>query len=207
MRSLLSGWWMEPPLVPSPDDARHALRTELARPEYHNTNVIQRVVAWLQRTVQNGLDTASRSSPAEAIAAMVVLLALVALVFWMVSRTRRTRRAAERQSGVLTDVAVSAAELRSRAELALAEGRAAEAVVDGFRALALRQVERGRLQDVPGATAHEVALSLEATYPVQSSQVDQSAALFEAVLYGGHGASVDQASALLRLDDELAGAR
>jgi hypothetical protein len=207
VRSLLSGWWLEPPLVPSPDDARNALRLELARPEYHNTNVIQRVVAWLQRTVQNGLDAASRSSPAEAIAAMVVLLALVALVFWMVSRTRRTQRAAERQSGVLTDVAVSAAELRSRAELALAEGRAAEAVVDGFRALALRQVERGRLQDVPGATAHEVALSLEATYPVQSSQVDQSAALFEAVLYGGHGASADQAIALLRLDDELAGAR
>ena len=192
----------------TPDEARSALRHELAKPEYHDTNLIQRVLDWVRRTVENGLDAASQSSPLATLASMVTLLALVGLVAWLVSRTRLSRRAAEaRDGGVLTEEVVTSAQLRRRAEAALADGRPAAALVDAFRALTLRQVERGRLDDIPGATAHEVALSLEAAYPSQSRRVDDSAALFDAVLYGGRAASSDQARAVLRLDDELAGAR
>ncbi len=63
---------------------------------------------------------------------------------------------------MLTDEVVTADELRARAEAALEAGRFEEAVVDGFRAVAVRQVERGRLADTPGATAHEVAEALGA---------------------------------------------
>jgi len=203
-----SGWRLEPPLVPTPDEARRALQRELARPEYHDTNLVQRVMDWVKGGIQDALDAASGSSTGHALAVMAVLLGLAGLIGWLVSRTRLSRRARDaRQGGVLTEEAVSAADLRRRAEQALADGRPADALVDGFRAMTARQVERGRLADIPGATAHEVALWLEAEYPVQSSRVDVSAALFDAVLYGGRGASAEQARAVLGLDDELAGAR
>ena len=201
------GPWLEPPLTPSGDEARSALRRELARPEYHDLNLVRRALDWIGRTVEAGLDGASGSSPLVTLAAMVVLLALVGLVVSLVTRTRRSRAAEPRDGGVLTDEVVTAADLRHRAEAALAEGRTVEALVDGFRALTLRQVERGRLDDVPGATAHEVALALEARYPTHGQKVDDSAAVFDAVLYGGREASAAQAQAVLGLDDELAGAR
>ena len=201
------GPWLEPPLTPSGDEARSALRRELARPEYHDLNVVRRVLDWIGRTVERGLEGASGSSPLVSLAAMVALLALVGVVAALVTRTRRSRAAQPRDGGVLTDEVVTAADLRHRAEAALAEGRTVEALVDGFRALTLRQVERGRLDDVPGATAHEVALALEARYPAHGQKVDDSAAVFDAVLYGGREASVAQARAVLGLDDELAGAR
>ena len=85
---------------------------------------------------------------------------------------------------------VTAAELRARADAALAEGRHGDAVVDGFRALAVRQVERGRLDDAPGATAHEVAAALGAAYPAAARpRSTRSAALFERVLYGDRPAT------------------
>ena len=58
----------------------------------------------------------------------------------------------------------------------MAQGRFADAVVDGFRALALRQAERGRLEDAPGATAHEVADSLAAAYPAKRGAIALGAA-------------------------------
>ena len=100
---------------------------------------------------------------------------------------------------------LSAAELRARAERALAEGRNEEAVVEGFRALAVRQVERGRLDDLPGATAHEVAIALAVEHPLARDRVDGTAALFDAVLYGDRPASSAQATSVLELDDQLAG--
>ena len=89
----------------------------------------------------------------------------------------------------------------------MAEGRHAQAVVDGFRAIATRQIERGQLDDEPGATAHEVAARLAASYPEEGSLVGRSADLFDATLYGDQPATRDDASAVLGLDDTLAGAR
>jgi hypothetical protein len=101
----------------------------------------------------------------------------------------------------------SAAELRRRAESALADGRHSDAVLDAFRAIAVRQVERGRLDDQPGATAHEVAASLATTYPDQGQRVGRGADLFDATLYGARPAVSQDATALLDLDDTLAGTR
>jgi len=80
-------------------------------------------------------------------------------------------------------------------------------VVDGFRALAVRQVERGRLDDAPGTTAHEVADLLGATYPHQRQRVAGTARLFDVVLYGHRAATGEQARDVLDLDDELAALR
>jgi len=197
----------EPPLTPTPDEAREALRRELLKAEYHDTNLLSRFVKWLGHAVDRTQAAASGSSLLTTLATMIVLLVLVAGIGWLVARTRRSPGTHDREGGVLTAEVVTAAQLRRRAEAALAAGRYGEALVEAFRALTLRQVERGRLDDIPGATAHEVALALESTYPMHSDRVDTSAALFDAVRYGGRAANAAQAGEVLALDDDLAGAR
>ncbi len=195
---------LEPPVVPSPEEAESLLRRELIKPEYHEENVLETILRWIERWIGRALDAANGTPPLSAFASMVVLVLLVGGIAWMLSRARATARTDREQRAVLTDEKISAAELRTRAERAFAEERFEDAVVDAYRALAVRQVERGRLADTPGATAHEVARALAAEYPHQRPRVDVSAALFDAVLYGDRPASRDQAAGVLALDDELA---
>lgn len=193
----------DPPLDPSPDEARSELRRELLRPEYNEQNLVRRALTWAERQLSRGLDAAADAPPLSTLAAMVILVALVGLVAWLLSRARRTARTRDEDRAVLTGEVVTADDLRARAEAALAEGRHEDAVVDAFRAVATRQVERGKLADAPGATAHEVALELGREFPHLREQVDRGGALFDAVLYGDRPASAAQARSVLALDDEL----
>ncbi len=193
-----------PPLDPSSDEARSLLRRELLHPEYHQQNVVEQLVGWLGRQIDRGLNAAAQAPPLSTFAAMVAFVLLAGGLAWLLSRARRTATLDGGTRPVLTGGAVSAADLRVRAEAALAAGRYRDAVVDGFRALAVRQVERGRLDDTPGATAHEVADALASTYPHQRGRVDESARLFDLVLYGDRPAGPEQAAGVLALDDELA---
>ncbi|WP_295656570.1 DUF4129 domain-containing protein [uncultured Nocardioides sp.] len=195
------------PLDPSPDEARSLLRRELLRPEYNDQDLLGRLLDWLQRTLDRGLDAASRVPALSTFVAMLVLCLLVLALAWLVSRARGSA-AADRAAGpVLTDERVSAAELRARAEAALAEGRADDALVDGFRALAVRQVERGRLPEAPGTTAREVARDLGAAVPALAPRAEEAATRFDLVLYGGRPATREQAVSVLALDDDLVGVR
>jgi hypothetical protein len=196
-----------PPLDPSPDRARSLLRHELLRPEYHDRNLLQQVLDWLQRIIDSGFQAASQASPLSTLGAIVVFLLLLVLLGWLLSRARGSARATTPERAVLTEERLTAAQRRERAESALAAGRAEEALVEGFRALTTRQIERGRIDDVPGATAHEVADSLGTTYPHQRARVADSANLFDQVLYGDRPATRDQATQVLSLDDELAAVR
>ena len=197
----------EPPLDPTGDEARSRLRRELLHPEYHERNVFEQILNGLDRMVSSLIDGAAKAPPLSTFAAIVAFLLLGLALAWLLSRARRTPQAARRAGPVVEDVAVTAAELREAAERALAEGRNAEALVDGFRALTVRQVERGWLDDRPGATAHEVAGALASTYPDQRQRVSGSATLFDAVRYGDRPATRDQAADVLALDDALAGRR
>ncbi|HET6939016.1 MAG TPA: DUF4129 domain-containing protein [Nocardioides sp.] len=193
----------DPPLDPSADEARSALRRELLHPEYHQQNLLQEVMNWLERKVGGGLDRASHTPPLSTFMAMLILVLVVAALAWLVSRARRTAHQKDEKQAVLTEEHVTADELRARAEAALDAGRFEEAVVEGFRAVAARQVERGRLADTPGATAHEVAEALAREYTVMAGDVHRSARLFDEVLYGDRPASREQAESVLALDDSL----
>ena len=195
------------PLDPSADEARSWLQRELLHPEYHQQNLLERLITWLERQIGRALTAAEQAPPLSTFAAMLVFLLLVGGLVWLLSRTQATRRARTSVGPVLDEEVVTAAELRTRAEAALAGGRPEEALVDGFRALAVRQVERGRLEDSPGATAHEVAMSLATEYPQHGERVGDNARLFDLVLYGDRPASPEQATGVLALDDELAGVR
>ena len=196
-----------PPLDPSGDEARSWLRRELLHPEYHQQDLVQQVITWLGRQVDRGVRAAGHAPPLSTLAAMLVLLLLVGGLGWLLTRPRRTARRADERGPVLGEDTLSAAELRRRAEAALAEGRDGDALVDAFRALAVRQVEQGRLDDLPGATAHEVAAALAAAYPAQGQRVGRGAAAFDAVLYGHRQVGRDQAVGILALDDEMAAHR
>jgi len=195
----------EPPLDPSGDEARSLFRRELVRPEYHDRDLLEQLLDWIDRFVNGTINAASQAPPLSTFAAMVAFLALALGLGWLLSRARRTARITRARNAVLTDETVTARELRERAERALAEDRFADAVVDGFRALAVRQIERGLLDDLPGATAHEVAAAVGAAHPGQRQRVDGTAALFDSVLYGDRPASAAQATGVLELDDALAG--
>jgi hypothetical protein len=193
----------DPPLHPSGDEARSKLRRELLHPEYHQQNLLQEIVNWLQRKIGGGLDRASHTPPLSTFMAMVVLVLIVATLVWLVSRARRTAQEKDERQAVLTEELVTADELRARADAALEAGRFEEAVVEGFRAVAARQVERGRLTDTPGATAHEVAEALAREYAAMADDVHRSARLFDEVLYGDRPATREQAESVLALDDGL----
>ena len=197
----------DPPLDPSGDEARSLLRRELAKPEYHETNLIDRIERWIRRLFEGGQEAARDLPPLGTFAAILIALLLALGIGLLVSRARRTARVRTERAPALTGEVVTAAALRSRAEAALAEGRYDDALVDGYRALALRQVERGRIEDLPQATAHELAAGLGVEFPAQRHLVDRSADLFDSVLYGDHPATREQAADVLALDDELAGRR
>ena len=198
---------LPPPLDPSGDEGRRLLRDELAHSEYHQQHLWQRLIDWLNRLFDRSVGAASHSSWVTVLVTMLLVALLAVGLALVLSRLSRDRRTRTRTEALLPQERPSATELRRRAEASLAEGRHGEAVVDGFRALAARQIERGRLDDAPGATAHEVAARLAASYPDQGQRVGQSADLFDATMYGDRLATREDATGVLGLDDALAGAR
>ena len=169
--------------------------------------MLERILDWIGRRLQGGVGAASGSDWGTTLVTMLVAVVLLIGLGFVLSRIRRDRRTRQQTAAVLTSDRPSAGELRRRAEAALADGRHADAVVDAFRALAVRQVERGRLADQPGTTAHEVATTLSTAYPDHGARVGRGADLFDATYYGDHPASHEDAASLLELDDNLAGAR
>lgn len=196
-----------PPLDPTADEARTLLRRELLQPEYNDQALVTRFVDWLRERLADGVDAAAGSPPLTTLAAMVVLVLLVTSLGWLLSRARGGGRGRPMDAPALTEEGLGADDLRARAEAALADGRPAEALVDAFRALALRQIERGRIDDLPGATAHELSGSLGEAFPPLRDRVGEAGRSFDLVLYGERPATDTQARAVLALDDQLVGTR
>jgi len=196
----------DPPLVPSPDEARGDLRRELTDPAYQQ-DLLSRLLDAVERWFAARLTDAAEAPLVTVAASVVVFLGLALALFALLSRARRSVELRAATGPVLEDERVSAAELRGRAERALAEGRHEDAVVDGVRALTVRQVERGALDDVPAATAREVTRRIGAHHEALRPRLDDVARVFDAVRYGDAPASASDAGSVLALDDELAGRR
>ncbi|WP_370290496.1 hypothetical protein [Nocardioides sp.] len=202
-----------PPLDPSGDEARRQLRRELLRPEYNTDDPLQRLLDAIGRLF-DGAQDAARGAPALAwAAAVLVVLLLITAAIALASRARRTASERAQAGSDVLGTRLTAAELRARAEKALAAGEAAAALLDAYRATAVRQVERGRLQELPQATAREVARSLADALRERGAdgpdgaglelRLAQAADLFDAVLYGDRPARVEQARDVLDLDGDL----
>ena len=70
--------WLDPPLDPSGSEARSKLRRELLHPEYHQQNLLQQILGWIERQVTSGIDAASQAPPLSTLVAMLLFVALVA---------------------------------------------------------------------------------------------------------------------------------
>ena len=196
-----------PPLVPSPSQAHELLRRELLRPEYQEQNPIRRLLAWLDRVLGRGADAAAGLDLVSLVAVGLIVLLLLVALGWLLSRLRRDVRSPRARGVVEAGGPQDPREVRRRAEAAFAEGRHDDAVVEGFRALALREAREGRIDDVASATAAEVAAAVGRAHPQARAEVDGAARSFEAVLYGHRPATAAQARAVLDLDLRLAGVR
>jgi hypothetical protein len=138
---------------------------------------------------------------------LLVALVAIAVLVWILPRVRREPAIARRDGAVLVDQTTTSGTYRRRASQAFADGRYDDAVLDGFRAIARGMSERTLLDEAPGRTAHEVSLELAQPFPHRTDLLAQCANVFDAVRYGHHRATADQAAQILQLDAELSSTR
>lgn len=132
---------------------------------------------------------------------LVLVLALIAWGLVRLQPGRRVRRA--EQGGVFDEAGVAAADYLARARRALAAGDFDGAVVDGYRALVARSIERFLLDDQPGMTARELAVALAGSFPDDGPALQHVATSFGAVRYGAVAASPADADRMLSLEERL----
>lgn len=197
-------------LDPDPDTARSWLAQELAGNAYQDRrSLLQRFLDWVGQRLSDLQSTPGRggvSLPPFVIAVLAGLV-VVALVV-LATRVRRERRAVGTPSAtVLGDSTLTAAQLRERAERALAEGRYDDAVLDLVRAAARDADDRTLLTDAPALTAHEVGVRLSQVFPDHAAAVTRATDRFDAVAYGRLAASREDAVDVRTTVDTLRRAR
>ena len=197
---------LDPPLDPTSPEAREWLEEELRKPVYREPEgLLERLWDWLGRLLSGAEGTGGLPGWTIWLAAAVAL-AVVGLV--VVRSLRAERRMAVTPAGAVHEgSARSAAEHRAAAAAALAGGDPDIAVVEGYRALARSALERTLLDDLPGRTAHEVALALAPVFPHDAARLASAADTFDAVRYGRRAAGEDAARAVVTLDTDLAATR
>ena len=155
---------MQAALHPDPDTARSWLERELSRPEYHES-LLEQLRNWLGEVWLRLQSAALGASPLSTAAFVVVLVVLVLVVVLVATRVRNDPTRHGQRGALLVDGVMNADEHRRVAETCLASGDLDVALVEGFRAIATRAVQRGVLEDRPGLTAHELTVGLGPAFP------------------------------------------
>ncbi|MGL5867418.1 MAG: DUF4129 domain-containing protein [Dermatophilaceae bacterium] len=192
----------DPPLDPTSPEARQWLEDELRKSVYQEQpGLLDRLQDWIEQL----LSSTAGGPGLPAWTVVVVVLLVLAVVALVLARTlRRDRRmTGQATPGVFDGPVRSAAEYRDDARRALAAGDADTAVVEGYRAVARAAVERTILDDLPGRTAHEVAVALARAFPSSGPGLAGAADVFDAVRYGRRSATRTQAESVLALDAEI----
>lgn len=197
---------IEAPLDPTSPEARELLEQELRKAVYaDDRGLLERLWDWLREQLSG--TAASDALPAWTIwLAVLVGVAVLALVLHRSIRAER-RMTGSRGEGVLEGPVRTAGEHRAAAAAALAAGDADTAVVEGYRAISRSAVDRALLEDLPGLTAHEVAVALGPLFPGDAERLASAADAFDAVRYGRRPATLPRATDVVDLDLALLGSR
>jgi hypothetical protein len=191
---------------PDPDTARRLLQRELAGPAYRQS-MLERFADWVRELWDRLQQTALHASPLSTGAAVLATAVLVALVVLVTGRARRESGRPPTADGHLLTGAVSPSGHRDAATAALTRGDHRTAVVEAFRALAVRSMLRGLLTERPGLTADELAAELSPLFPGQRDHLVAAAWSFDLAFYGDQTPAAEDARAVLDLDDVLGATR
>lgn len=196
-----------PPLDPSSPEARQWVQDELAKGHYTTQpSPLQRFLDWLWSHLSGG--TGGGLLPPWAIGLLVLaVLAVVALVIALRLRAEPAAGGGRSRRSVVDDEGLTATDYRARAAAARSQGDWDTVLLDSYRALAAAAVERTLLTDLPGRTAHEVAVALEAAFPDHAAALATSATEFDAVRYGHRHTTQAHATAVADLDTALLSTR
>ena len=195
---------LDPPLDPTSPEARQWLEDELRKGVYHEQKgLLERFFDWLMSLG----GSSGPGFPAWTIWIVVLLGIAVVAVVVLRSLHAERRMTGRGGAGVLEGPVRTAAEHRSAARVALDAGDSDTAVLEAYRAIARSAVERTLLDDLPGRTAHEVAVALGPVFPASAPPLAVAADVFDAVRYGRRTARADQAAEVLALDATLSTTR
>lgn len=191
-----------PPLDPASETARQWLREELAKPIYHTEpSLWDRFLDWLQDLLQR---TGPDAAAPRWLLGLLVAVALAAIIAVLVRTLRRDVATVTEPTGaVLGEEGLDAQAYRRRARLAASLGDHDAQLLDSYRAIAAAAVERVLLPELPGRTAHEVALELTMLFPSAAQALREAAADFDAVRYGQQHRTQADAERVAALDSEL----
>lgn len=196
-----------PPLDPSSPQARQWVLDELAKGGYTTQpSPVSRFLQWLLHLLTSGPGGGLLPGWG-VILVVVVVVAVLALVLTRLLRNEPSTGRSRGRGAVVDDEGLSAADYRARARAATARGDWDAVLLDSYRALAASAVERTLLTDLPGRTAHEVAVALAPVFPSHVASLTASAAEFDAVRYGHRPTTQALATAAADLDTRLQATR
>lgn len=196
-------------LDPDRDQARELLERELSTAEYNRPeSFIAKALDWLLERINGLIEIIPGSSGLSSLILGVVLALVVVAVFFAIRGSRRSRRLTSPDTRpVLTEVGLSADDYRTRAAAAARAGNWDAVLLDSYRAIAAATDERALLDELPGTTAHEIAVALHEPFPDRASDLLSAADTFDAVCYGDQHAAQHQAERVQELDRSLARTR
>jgi hypothetical protein len=196
------------PLIPDADEARRWAERELADPVYRAAEPtpfdrLARSVGDFVASLFSG-DVPGALTPWLAVVVVAVLLAVVALALVIWGRPRRVVRARAPMALFGASDALTAPQLRDRADGAARRGEWSEAVAVRFRALAAALVERTLIDPAPGATVHAFARQAAQVFPGERDALERGADLFDDVRYLRRTGTEEAYRWVSDLDDRLA---
>jgi hypothetical protein len=199
-----------PPLDPDRDQARRLLEEELTRGDYQlQESWVSRAWSWFTDLFSGFSGVGPLPGWVTWVLLVLVLVAVLAVLAFATRDRWRTGRLARRGApgAVLEGPARAAAEHRQEATAALAAGDHDRALLEAYRATAAGAVERTLLDDRPGRTANELATGLAPVFPDIRQELLAAADAFDAVRYGDHRATPEQARHVVDLDARVHAAR
>lgn len=197
-------------LRPDPGEARRWAQEELARAGYQKS-FLERILESLRDWLGGLFDVGQGAPGGQPVpgAFAVVAFSILAVLVGLIIRARNRRVASgdvddgPRDDDVFAGRQLRAGEHRRLAEAALGRGDASQAVVEGFRALAARLLERHVLDEARDRTAQEFGSAAVAAFPQHAKALRAAAQDFDETRYGGIASRPGQARRILALDTTL----
>jgi hypothetical protein len=192
------------PTIDIDGDAAHdAAQRELQKPIYPKPSLTEQLIEWLNDLIYR-LASAGSKFPGGWFTLSVLLILVVTAIVVAIRIARRTMRTNRGTSYALFgEHELSAAEHRSAAEQAAAEGNWAAAIRHRLRAVARHLEDTGVLDAIPGRTATELARDAGKALPPFAAELARAADAFNDVTYGERPGTESAYRMIADLDDHL----